>query len=810
VRLSRQHVRLAARSFSRHRGFSIIAVLSLALAIALNTTMYSVIDALVNPKLDIEDPDRLYVLTIWGDYFHRVDDATRAGLLRTGFNTYESATRYSGAGGFARSVALEHGRRYREASVAEVAPNFFGVLGARPIAGRTFVDEDLNAATQPVVITDAVADALFDTDESPIGKVIDVDGTPTPVIGVVSRAAHLPDRGADIFRLPPPGTVLSSIVPNVVRLRQGVSAVVADQQLHVLSARLAMMLGAPPKDAWFQLSPMKRPQFRFQNFHWALIAAVVAVLLVACANLANLQLARGIGRSRELALRAALGASRGDIVAQLVLESAMLAGVGLVLGTLLTFWGVHLLSSRIPPSVASYITAPEANWHVLLFAVIASVVCVMLVGVVPAIRVSNVDPNDLIKSGAGTGANKKNRREYGIMVIAEIGLSLALLSGAAIVVRTAMRLNAVDIGYDIKPLSSAWMRLNAPPRDTTIRLLDLSNQLVSRVRRAPDVADAATYISDFLGAVTVYGKDGAPHVTAAPATGYKRVSASYLHTYGLRIVNGRDFIEGASAEPEVIVDQKTAQVLWHGANPIGERIKLGDARSTQPWVRVVGVTATLGDPSRMITSQPSMMRSSPLGAIYYLPSARDSVVLGKKLGLVMLVVARSKTDHARMPITLRRTLQPMAPLRVLMAQRMNEDLWRERASHDFVGGLFSAFATLAIGLAALGIYGIVTHSVAERKRELGVRIALGASARDILRAILREGNVIALSGVAFGLLFTKYTAGWLRAFSLEDDQYDASLFAAMAAVLFIVAVLSALMPALRATRIDPVESLRSE
>jgi hypothetical protein len=354
------------------------------------------------------------------------------------------------------------------------------------------------------------------------------------------------------------------------------------------------------------------------------------------------------------------------------------------------------------------------------------------------------------------------------------------------------------------------MRLNAPPRDTTIRLLDLSNQLVSRVRRAPDVADAATYISDFLGAVTVYGKDGAPHVTAAPATGYKRVSASYLHTYGLRIVNGRDFIEGASAEPEVIVDQKTAQVLWHGANPIGERIKLGDARSTQPWVRVVGVTATLGDPSRMITSQPSMMRSSPLGAIYYLPSARDSVVLGKKLGLVMLVVARSKTDHARMPITLRRTLQPMAPLRVLMAQRMNEDLWRERASHDFVGGLFSAFATLAIGLAALGIYGIVTHSVAERKRELGVRIALGASARDILRAILREGNVIALSGVAFGLLFTKYTAGWLRAFSLEDDQYDASLFAAMAAVLFIVAVLSALMPALRATRIDPVESLRSE
>jgi putative ABC transport system permease protein len=199
-----------------------------------------------------------------------------------------------------------------------------------------------------------------------------------------------------------------------------------------------------------------------------------------------------------------------------------------------------------------------------------------------------------------------------------------------------------------------------------------------------------------------------------------------------------------------------------------------------------------------------------LGAIYYLPSARDSVVVTRTRGLVALVVARSRTDHERMPITLKRHLQQMGSLRVLFTGRLNEELWRERASHDFVAAMFGTFAALAIGLAALGIYGIVTHSVAERKRELGVRIALGATPRDILRAILREGNVLALSGVAVGLLCTKYTAGWLLAFSREDDQYDAPFFAAMAAALFIVAVLSALVPALRATRIDPVESLRSE
>ncbi len=812
MRLSRHQLRLAARSFSRHPGFSLIAVLSLALAIALNTTMYSVIDALVNPKLDIQDPDRLYWLTIWGDYRNRVDEPTRAALLRTGFNTYESITLYTSAGGPSRQVAVEHGRNYAQSSVAVVAPNFFGVLGARPIAGRAFVDSDLNAESQPVVITDALAASLFRDGESPIGQLIDLDGNPSPVIGVLSRAAHLPERGADVYRLPPPGTPLSSIQSNVVRLHKGVSAAVADKQLRVLSARFAAQLGVQPSDVWFQLSAMKQPQFRFRNFHWALIAAVVAVLLVACANLANLQLARGIGRSRELALRAALGASRGDIIAQLVLESAMLAGAGLILGMVLTFWGVHLLSSRIPPSVSSYITAPDTNWRVLVCAVVASVVCVMLVGLVPALRVSRVDPNDLLKSGAGTGASRKNRREYGMMVIAEIGLSLALLSGAAVVVRSAIRLNAIDVGFDLTPLSSAWMRLLAMPHDTTIRYAELSNQLVSRARSAPDVADATMSLRTGLEnqSVTVYGKDGAPHVTGAPMMQVNVVSPSYLHTFGLRVVSGRDFLEGVPSEPEIIIDRRTADVLWQGADPVGERIKLGDAKSSRPWVRVVGVIGNVKDPNSPITSRPSSSKASRLGAIFYLPSARDSVVVTRTRGLIALVVARSKTDHERMPITLKRHFQQMGPLRVLFTGRMNEEIWRERASHDFVAAMFATFAALAISLAALGIYGIVTHSVAERKRELGVRIALGATPRDVLRAILREGNVLALSGVAVGLLCTKYTAGWLLAFSREDDQYDAPLFAAMAAALFVVAVLSALIPALRATRIDPVESLRSE
>jgi len=817
MQLSRQHFRLAARSFVRHKGFSVVAVLSLALAIALNTTMYSVIDALVNPRLDIRDPDRLYVLTIWGDARRKVDDATRASILRSGFNTFEGVTSFNGTGGPFRASAVEYQRRYTQASAATVAPNYFDVIGARFVRGRGFADSDVNGATQPVVITQSLERTLIADGSSAIGKLIDVDGTPAPVVGVITDAAHLPERHPEIYRPPPPGTVLSSIQSNVIRLRKDVSPAAADRQLRVLSSRMAALLGIPAKDVWFQLSRMKSQQFRFSGFHFALIGAVVAVLLVACANLANLQLARGIGRSRELALRAALGASRRDIVVQLLIESAMLAGAGLVLGLLMTFWGMSLLGSRIPPRVASYVTAPQTSWRVFAFAVVASIVCVMIVGLLPAIRVSRVDPNELLKSGAGTGANKKSRKQYGVMVIAEIGLSLVLLSGASIVVRSAFMLDTLKLSFDIKPMSTAWLSWVAP-HDTVVSANGLMNDVVSRARSLPDVADAAVFMNRYMrgGYVTVYGQDAVPR--SIQAADYKIVSASYLETMRLRLIAGHDFTGSGAAEPEAVIDQKTAIALFGSGDPIGERIKLAAPNVNQPWVRVVGVVENLVGSNDVISSRATGVRTTPVGDVYLLPSARDTIVIQRppkaplifEPGITLQLVVRSKSDHERMPITLRRYLHHDGHVRLLATSKMDGELWDERASHDFVAGLFSLFATLAIALAAVGIYGLVAHSVAERKREMGVRIALGATSRDVLHAVLRDGNVLALGGIAVGLFLTKYSADWLRAFSIEDDQYNAPLFAAMSAVLFAVALCAALIPALKATRIDPVESLRSE
>jgi hypothetical protein len=301
---------------------------------------------------------------------------------------------------------------------------------------------------------------------------------------------------------------------------------------------------------------------------------------------------------------------------------------------------------------------------------------------------------------------------------------------------------------------------------------------------------------------------------------YAVVTSSYMRTFGLPVIQGRDFLDGVPAVPEVIVDKSTAHALWPNSTAVGSWIKLGDYVSHAQWVRVVGVVPTLDNVGDQLNpaqgpitygTQIGPRFRTRLGAIYYLPDATDSTrVVGHRFAFN--VVTRAKHDPARMPITLENAIHPLFPGAFVVSNSMEEALGitAARSRHDFVATIFAVFAALALALAALGVYGIVAHSVAERKRELGVRIALGASARNVIAAILREGNVVALAGVALGLYLTKDTVNWLHAFSSDGDQYDVVLFAIMAAVLFLAAFLAALVPALRATRIDPVESLRSE
>ncbi len=689
MRLSRQDVRLAVRSFARHPGFTITAVLSLGLAIALNTTMYSVLDAMMNPKLDIREPDRLYSVILWGDVRRKLDAPKRTAILESGMSTYEALT-YQ-AGSYA-TVTVEMASRYAQPSVAYVAWNFLDVFGVHPLRGRGFAQSDVESEVTPVMISERLASTLSPDDPFPVGTPIVVDGVKHPVIGVLTRGSVVPAAlRPDVFILANAGTI-----PNIIRLRRGVTTQEANAEFSMLAARVAALSGESVRDVRYDLKRVTDTQFHPQNFHFALIAAVIAVLFVACANLANLQLARGIGRSREIALRTALGATRRDIVAQLLLESALLGLAGVVGGVLLTFWGTHLLDSRIPPAVAEYIVEPQISWRVFAFAMIAGLVSVLLVGLVPALRVSRVDPNELLKSGAGTGANKKNRQQYGVMVAAEIGFSLALLSGAALVVRTALHIRAANMGYDTRPLADAFVYLRSE-RDTTLGTLAYGNEVMARLKSIPDVAEASVATRDHVikNMITVDERQGSPREVEAPVYWFSRVSPTYFRTMHLPILKGRDFIDGASATAEVIVDQHTARGLWPGVDPIGQQIKLGEYKSDAPWLRVVGVVAEVND-YRQLVLYDRATKSTRLGSMYVSLTTNDSLKVGSRFGASVSFVVRAKNDPERLPITLQRYLPRGGLIRHAATESRDAALGvlRQRQRHDFVASWFVTFAAL--------------------------------------------------------------------------------------------------------------------
>jgi putative ABC transport system permease protein len=809
MRLTRQSLRVGIRTLAKHRGFSVVAITSLALAIALDTTMYSVMDALVNPQVAMTDPDRLYMVGFVGDYRRRLPAGSVQAALQSDLHGYESITGFRALGGGQSGAMIEHGSRYHEGRVIAVRPNYFAVLGVGARDGRVFGSADTTAGAASAVISARLAEKLFPAGTSPVGRSIVFEGEVFGVVGVVPNNAEA-CRCVAAWTVPPAHQV-RSLPLNVLRLRAGVSTPLLERGLGVLAARLALAAGDPPTEARFALHPLVSKQFEFRRFHYALAAAVVAVLLVACFNLANMQVARGISRARELAVRVALGASRLDLVTQLFVESALLAVAGLICGLLLTVWGVGLVAAAIPQSVGSYIVEPQISWRVLVFAVAASVLCLLIVGFVPAIRVSRVDPNDLLKSGAGTGAHKRNQRRYAVLVVAQLGLALALLSGAALVTRQAWRIGQVRFGFDPKPLATAWRYFERPQGEGATFPV-AADEVLARLRAHPDLAGSAAYTGGVpdAHAISITDPGGTKEIPAG-LWGYRVVTPAYLRTLKLPIVAGRDFLDGERDVPVVIIDRKTARSLWPNSAAVGSMIKLGEFKSRRPWMRVVGVVGDETDLSHMDRSLKPKLSTMGLGQVYVLGTRADTL-WGNKTGATINVVGRARRAPERLPLVLRRALLGVPGTIMLRTQSMETTLGYAvpRANHEFVAAIFGTFAALALLLASLGIYGLVSYSVADRRREIGVRIALGASSRSVLGAILREGNALALSGVAFGLLLTKYTAGWLTAFSMEDDQYDAAFFGVMAIILFAITLLAALVPALRATRIDPVEALRSE
>ncbi len=805
----RHDVRIATRTLLRHPTFAITATLALSLAIAVNTTMFSVLDAMIHPSVDARDPERIYRLLSWGDLHRRLPDGERDRLLGAAGRTFEGVT---GTAFFGMNTSVERGAAIYATSALFVRPDFFTFFGVKPIEGTLTPSPDPVTASRSLVISHKLRAQMFRDDEQCIGQAIDVNGNSYTIIGVARRFSGNSNLDTDLWVFPPAGQQLEA---GLVRLKRGATLDQASQEFKQLADRLGIAAGDGPNSFNFQFRPTQR-QFEPQRFHYALIGAGLAVLLVACTNLANLQLARGLGRASELALRSALGASRRQVVNQLMIETAVLAAAALVLAIILAIGGNAILRASVPPNIGTYVVEPESNWRMVAFAAVAAVASLVIVGLAPAIHVSRVDLNSLLKSRAGTGAHRSNRRMYGVLVVVQIALTLPLVCGAALVSHSASQVARSDYRiremYGFDPMPLVMVGLYLPPGSPRLGtpMSDLVGELTSRALTVPTVTDAAVSVHHDIphNAVAVDDPDGGVREISATMKGFTIVTPSYFRTLGRPIERGKDFQDGGHTEPAIIMDANTGWYLWPRSSPIGRLIKLDEAHSDAPWIKVDGIAGWLY--SEDIRARFRASDTLRINTIYRLMTVSDTLPSGDR-GAYLTMYVRTTGDPQRVAATLRRELTPgftRSPTVDTYANYLGVP--KMITTRRFIAGLFTTFGLLALGLSGLGVYGIVAQSIAERKREVAVRIALGASSKSIVRALIREGNVVVLAGVAVGLYLTKETIGWLGGFISDTALTSALFFGLMCVALFSAMVLAAFIPAIRATRMDPMDVLRAE
>jgi predicted permease len=802
----RRDVRIATRILLRQPTFAVTVVLALSLAIAVNTTMFSVIDAMINPASSVRKPEQVYGISYYGTSRQRYDQIAHARVFASGGRTFSA---YSGE--FPRGFAkVERDGVSRTSGVLRVRSNFFTLMGLAPLNGSLAPPVD-GATARLAVISERMRDELFRDGESPVGKSIGVNGDTYVVRGVLARDAGLPLPDVEVWVFATSGEFAPI---NLIRLRDGVTVRDAEREFAVLAKRLGVATNEQGNNAHFLLVPFGR-QFYVQQFHYALIGAAIAVLLVACTNLANLQLARGIGRAGELAVRSALGASRAQLIVQLLVESAVLAAAATVLAVLLAVAGNALVRANIPPHIGRFIVEPQTSWRMVVFAAAAAVLSLVIIGLIPAVRVSRIDLNSLIKSRAGTGAHRTNRRTYGALVTAQIALAFPLVCAAVLLTSTALRLADMDFlignrtGYDPRPIVIAQITFPPSP-DSTRSMTALTSELIARARGIADVSEAAVIMPAPVlhDAITVTDVDGAVREVPAPMFHYQIVTPGYLRAMGMPVEPGRDFQEGGHVASSVILDRVSGRFLWPRSNAVGRSIKLGDRTSNEPWLKVDGISGDhFNEETRaFLRGWDSLHVTSVLRTI----TIADSLPASKQPFPITMIV-RTTRDPQRVASTLQQLLRGVltTPPRVELAME-NAGIPDQIKQLRFIAGLFVTLGTIALGLSALGVYGVVAQAAADRRREVAVRMSLGASPRKIVYALIRDGNVLVLAGVAIGLLVTKQTIVWLQAFLGDVGLNHAFVFGVLCVLVFAVVVIAALVPALRATRVEPMQVLRGE
>jgi putative ABC transport system permease protein len=799
-------LRFAGRMLMSRPGFTVLAVVCLALGIGASAAIFSVVNGVLLKPLPFPESERLFS---YGTSRGKIE---RGPLSGPDFVDLRSqSTRADLAVFTEQTFTLRNNESAVQLSGAGISSNLFRVLGVSPLLGRgPSLEEELPKRGTVVVISHEAWQRLFNGDPKIVNKQVRIDATDYTVIGVMPKGFSYPLNGSGDVDAWVPLTLAgdstfadqrgSHYLRGVGRLKPGVSLREAGSELHAISVRLAEQY---PGSNHERLANVKDLQESIvtgsRNSLLLLAGAVCCLLLIACANVANLMLARASLRSKEVAVRTAIGASRLVILRQVLTESVLLAAVGGIAGLLLAVWGTDLLL-RLAPSALPRVHDITLDWRVLAFTSLMTIGTGLLFGFMPAIQLSSSDLNGTLKEGGRsvTGAGGGNRTRSAL-VIAEVALSLILLAGAGLLSATLMRLQKVDPGFDSSNVLTAETSLPESKYKTDAQQTAFYDLMLDKVRAIPGVIDAAAVsILPLSGNTMVISLalEGEPRGNGIPTAHGEMldvVTPDFFSVMKIPLVAGRFFSAQEDSTPlVVIVNQALARKYWPGQNPIGKRISIG--YNSDSLREIVGV---VGDVRR------AALNEEPAPAIY-LPHHQAAYP-----GLVLLVRTR---DHAtNVPGALMRELTALDPDQTLGNIRpMRTVLASSLARQRFSASLLGIFAMIALALSAVGIFGVMTAMVTQRTRELAVRLALGAHPRKVLQLVLSHGATLAAIGIAIGLFgafaLSRVVAGLLYNVAPTDPLTLFSVSLLLAAV----ALLACYIPARRATRLDPIITLREE
>ena len=805
----RNDVRIALRTLKRSKAFATFSVLALALAIAANTTMSSLIDGLLWPDMLFPDPGQLVVAHWTSPKSPLYPKVNLHQVLGDSGHTYSGVSLWWGE--LPVGIPIDVGNRTQEVPAQLVGGNFFRVVGAHPIQGTLFTDS--TAASRHVAVISERLWRSFGAPDRPFapfaislagGNLVLFGGNALTVIGVVADNGAVPAQTDLYIPIDWDGKDGEALI----RIRPGVSHAEALEELNAIAPNLDP---SHSRFAHFTLRDAAATPGRKLGVVWALAAATLAVLVIACANIANLLLARGMARQRELATRLAFGASRLRVAGLLFIESGLVAVAGGAGGLLLSLWTIHLVSATLPAALQYLgVIRPQLSWHVLAAGLGFTALSAVAFGVAPAVVLLRADINDLLKGSGGRHATGARGR-FQLLVVAEVAGALTLVVSASLLGAAAGKLSLMDLGYDARNLILA----TAPERTLggiTARLYPVppSQALIAqrtgelgRLRAMSGVAEAtAAWDSGLYPLLRIDDPGGGAPRRIVGSSQIQVVQPDYLRVMHIPVVRGRNFYAHEDDSiPSVIIDQATARWLFPGADPLGRLLKFENNGARHvPWMRIVGITGPLMMGRCGIDPCARNMFFIANGAGFPAPAGQTNYIVRSK--------GSAATFVERLHQALASDYPGVAPSVATWDDATGVTAVREL--YDFLSSLFGAFAFLGLLLALIGVYGVTAYAVEQRRREFGVRVALGADARAIIMMVLRQGNATALLGLAIGLVVANWAEGLLDSFLFGYDAVAPYFMAGAVVALFAATVLAGVPPALRAARVNPVDTLRSE